>query len=261
MKVLITNDDGIRADGLRSLYKALRERGHEVFVVAPMRQQSGVGHSLTFFHPLQASFVKDGDFEGTGVYGTPTDCIKLALGNLLPWTPDLVMSGINAGCNVGPDILYSGTVGAATEACHHEISSMAVSNNEFEHVDVMAKARHAVAMAEAIDWDNVPKRRVININYPKGPLAEAKGVRVCPQTSAVWQNSYEERTDPRGGRYWWILGEVPQDDVNAGTDMALVKSGYITITPLCFSFTDKTGLACLEKMAIPGTPAASQEKK
>lgn len=251
MKILMTNDDGIRADGLRALYKVLKERGHEVTVVAPMRQQSGVGHSLTFFQPLQAYEVKEADFEGLGVYGTPTDCIKLALGNLLPCQPDLVVSGINAGSNVGPDILYSGTVGAATEACHHNLASMAISNNEFEHVDIMAKARHAVQMAEEMDWAALPKRRVLNVNYPKGPLAQCKGVRLCPQTSAVWKNGYEERIDPRGGRYWWIMGEVPPEDVEPGSDKALLDAGYITVTPLCFSFTDEAGLASLQKVKFP----------
>ena len=116
MRVLLTNDDGIRAEGLRAMYRALREAGHTVHVVAPMHEQSGVGHSLTFFDPLRAHKIEEPDFEGLGLYGTPTDCVKLALGNLLKKRPDMVISGINAGSNVGPDILYSGTVGAATEA-------------------------------------------------------------------------------------------------------------------------------------------------
>ena len=112
MRVLLTNDDGIRAEGLRAMYRALREAGHTVHVVAPMHEQSGVGHSLTFFDPLRAHKIEEPDFEGLGLYGTPTDCVKLALGNLLKKRPDMVISGINAGSNVGPDILYSGTVGA-----------------------------------------------------------------------------------------------------------------------------------------------------
>ena len=130
MDVLLTNDDGIRAPGLRAMYAALREAGHNVRVVAPMRQQSGVGHSLTVFEPLRAMQFEEPDFTGTGVYGTPTDCVKLALGRLLPRRPDMVISGINAGPNVGPDILYSGTVGAATEAAHEELPSLAVSYDD-----------------------------------------------------------------------------------------------------------------------------------
>ncbi len=123
----------IEHPALRALYAALREAGHTVYVVAPMTQQSGVGHSLTVFEPVRATVIEEPGFTGTGVFGTPTDCVKLALGRLLPQRPDLVMSGINAGANVGPDILYSGTVGAATEAAHEELPSMAVSHDSFSH--------------------------------------------------------------------------------------------------------------------------------
>lgn len=196
MDVLLTNDDGIRAVGLRALYDALLTRGHTVHVVAPMRQQSGVGHSLTVFEPLRAYPFNQDDFHGLGIYGTPTDCVKLALSMLLEKKPDIVMSGINAGPNVGPDILYSGTVGAATEACHQGLASMAFSNDDESQTDIQSKARHAVALAESIDWSRIPKGRVINVNYPKGPLSKNRGLRVCRQTTAVWKNDYLERRDP-----------------------------------------------------------------
>ena len=138
MDVLLTNDDGIHARGLMALYTALRERGHTVHVVAPMEQQSGVGHSLTVFEPLRCLHFKQPGFEGLGLYGTPTDCVKLALASLLEKRPDLVMSGINAGPNVGPDILYSGTVGAATEACHEDLPSMAISDDEQECIGILS---------------------------------------------------------------------------------------------------------------------------
>ena len=251
MNVLLSNDDGIRAMGLRALYQALREAGHTVTVVAPMRQQSGVGHSLTVFEPLRAmEFVED-DFTGLGIYGTPTDCVKLALGNLLKKKPDLVMSGINLGPNVGPDILYSGTVGAATEAALEDLPSMAVSYDDFRPVsDLLPQARHAVALATRINWKQVPKRRVINVNYPSCPLEEAKGLRVCPQTTAVWKNTYSERKDPRNAPYWWLEGEIPPHTINAGSDKDLLNSGYITVTPLRFEFTDMECMAELEKMEL-----------
>ena len=249
MDVLLTNDDGIRAPGLRALYAALREAGHTVHVVAPMRQQSGVGHSLTVFEPLRAVRVEDGDFTGTGLYGTPTDCVKLGLACLLPRRPGLVMSGINAGANVGPDILYSGTVGAATEAAHEELPTLAVSCDvASDEDDLLPQARHAVALAARIDWARLAPRRVININYPRGPLAEAKGLRVCPQTSAVWKNAYLERKDPRGAPYWWLVGEIPPRTINAGSDKDLLNRGYITVTPLRFEFTDYEGMAALSGM-------------
>lgn len=248
MDVLITNDDGIRAIGLRALYTALKESGHTVHVVAPMRQQSGVGHSLTVFEPLRGLEFEEENFHGFGVYGTPTDCVKLALGTLLENRPDLVLSGINAGPNVGPDILYSGTVGAATEGCHENLPTMAISNDETEPVDILAKARHAVHIAEVLDWKHIPPRRVINVNYPRGRLNQAKGIKVCAQTTAVWKNSYQERRDPRGMKYWWLEGEIPAEDINAGSDRDLLTRGFITLTPLCFDFTDRESIRRLNAM-------------
>ncbi|WP_291438689.1 5'/3'-nucleotidase SurE [Desulfovibrio sp.] len=257
MNVLLTNDDGIRAKGLRALYAALHEAGHTVYVVAPMSQQSGVGHSLTVFEPVRATVIEEPDFIGTGVYGTPTDCVKLALGRLLPHKPDLVMSGINAGANVGPDILYSGTVGAATEAAHEDLPSMAVSFDSFSHntapdMDLMPQARHAVNLAERMKWAAMGRRRVININYPACPLDEAQDLRVCPQTSAVWKNVYIEREDPRGAPYWWLEGEIPPASIEPGSDKDLLNRGHITLTPLCFDFTDHEGLTALKCMKLQG---------
>lgn len=251
MDVLLTNDDGIRAPGLRALYAALREAGHTVHVIAPMRQQSGVGHSLTVFEPLRAQRIHEPGFEGIGLYGTPTDCVKLALASLLERRPDLVISGINAGPNVGPDILYSGTVGAATEAAHEELPSLAVSCDVASPDDDMTEqARHAVQLAERIDWGRLAPRRVVNLNYPRGPLSSARGMKICAQTTAVWVNGYEERRDPRGDPYWWLGGEIPPHTINAGSDKDMLNRGYITLTPLRFEFTDEEGMRTLESMDI-----------
>lgn len=248
MFVLLTNDDGIRAVGLRSLYAALVAAGHDVRVIAPMNQQSGVGHSLTVFTPLRVQRIEEPGFSGTGLFGTPTDCVKLGLASLLDRRPDMVISGINAGPNVGPDILYSGTVGAATEAAHEGIPTMAVSCCQTAPENLDAQARHVVALAGRLDWSRIPPRRVINVNYPAGPLEQAKDIRVCPQTSAVWVNGYEERRDPHGGLYWWLTGEIPPHTVNAGSDKHLLDQGYITVTPLKFDFTDRDTMTALEHM-------------
>jgi 5'-nucleotidase len=251
MNILLTNDDGIRAYGLRAMYAALREAGHNVRVVAPMRQQSGVGHSLTVFEPVRAMDFEEPDFCGLGIYGTPTDCVKLALGRLLPCKPDMVISGINAGANVGPDILYSGTVAAATEAAHENLPSIAVSydNTRPSSIDeLLPQARHLVRLAEGLDWSCLEKRRVVNVNYPACPLEKAKAMRVCPQTSAVWYNSYAERHDPRGAPYWWLEGFIPEDMIESGSDKDLLSRGHITVTPLRFDFTDGEGLQALKNM-------------
>ncbi|WP_300858234.1 5'/3'-nucleotidase SurE [uncultured Desulfovibrio sp.] len=249
MHVLLTNDDGIMAPGLRALYAALVEAGHTVLAVAPLRQQSGVGHSLTVFEPLRARTIEEPDFSGTGVHGTPTDCVKLGLGALAPRRPDLVMAGINLGPNVGPDIFYSGTVGAAAEGAHDAVPSMAVSHADHSgRVDLLAHARHAVA--GRIDWGRVAPRRVLNLNYPAGELAAARGLRVCPQSDAVWRNIYERRDDPRGDPYWWLTGDVPESSVRPGTDKALLAQGYVTLTPLRFEYTDDAALEALAAMDL-----------
>ena len=251
MNILLTNDDGIRARGLRALYAALREAGHHVHVVAPMRQQSGVGHSLTVFEPVRTVELEEPDFCGTGVYGTPTDCVKLALGSLLPCKPDMVISGINAGANVGPDILYSGTVAAATEAAHEDLPGIAVSHaRPVPPDDLLPQARHLIRLAERLDWSQLQKRRIINVNYPACPLEEAKGLRVCPQTSAVWVNSYTRREDPRGAPYWWLEGEIPPHTIEHGSDKDLLNRGHITVTPLRFEFTDREGMDVLGSMPL-----------
>ena len=250
MNILLTNDDGIQAVGLRALYAALTEAGHTVHVVAPMTEQSAVGHSLTVFQALRAKEFHEADFEGLGVHGTPTDCVKLALSRILSCPPDLVMSGINAGANVGPDILYSGTVAAATEGAHSGLPSMAVSCDNFRPTDLLGQARHAVSLAERLPWDKLPPRCVINVNYPHLPMEETRPLRVCPQTTAVWKDEYVERQDPRGNRYWWLTGHMPPEDVNAGSDRALLSKGHITVTPLRFDFTYREYMGVLEDAVL-----------
>ncbi len=250
MNILLTNDDGINAPGLRALYTALVDAGHIVHVVAPIAQQSGVGHSLTVFTPLRAIRVEEEDFQGTALYGTPTDCVKLALANLLSQKPDMVLSGINAGANVGPDILYSGTVGAATEAALEGIPALAISHDCSNCQDLAQQALHTATFIERINWANIPPRRVINLNYPACSFEENKGLRVCPQTSAVWVNEYEERQAPHGDTYWWLVGEIPPHTINAGSDKDLLNRGFITVTPLRFDFTDRETVTTLADMLL-----------
>lgn len=245
MNILVTNDDGIHAPGLRFLTRALREKGHEVQVVAPMAEQSAVGHAITILNPLRARSIEETDFSGTGVYGTPADCVKLAIGKVLEQKPDMVISGINAGANVGPDIMYSGTVAAAREAAWLGFPAMAVSYNAFRIAEITEAARFAVAVMERIPWKDIPPRRVMNLNLPARPVSEYKGLALCEQTDAAWRDGYEERQDPRGASYWWLNGEIPSETVRAGSDKALLDAGWATLTPLRFDFTDT---ACLTRL-------------
>lgn len=237
MNILITNDDGIQAIGLRALYTACLEAGHTVHVVAPLTEQSAVGHSLTVFQPLRTKTIADEHFQGIGVYGTPTDCVKLALTCLLPSPPDMVISGINAGANVGADILYSGTVAAATEAAHSGFPALAVSYDSFQPSNILPQARYAVNFAASMDFTLLPPRSVLNLNFPHAEMVNTRPLRVCPQTTALWKDDYMEHRDPRGNPYWWLRGCMPPEDVNAGSDRALLSKGHIVLTPLRFEFT------------------------
>jgi len=185
------------------------------------------------------------EFSGWAVSGTPADCIKLGLGQLLKEKPDLVLSGMNAGANVGPDILYSGTVAAATEAAASGFRALAVSHCSAKHMDVDAYAAFTVKIMTQIPWHSLPGRRVINLNLPSCPYTEFKGLALCPQTDALWKDWYHEHADPRGHKYWWLDGEIPMAQVRPGTDKYQLEAGWATLTPLKFDFTDRETLAQL----------------
>lgn len=245
MRVALTNDDGIHAIGLRAIYHALLEAGHKVDVIAPMTEQSAVGHSITIHGPLRVKKIAEENFTGYGIHGTPTDCIKLGIGELVSERPDIVVSGINAGANVGPDILYSGTVAAATEAAHLGFPALAVSHDSFKPSNLLAHARYAVALMARIPWKELPPRRVMNLNLPNRPVEEFKGLSLCHQTSAIWKDWYYRREDPRGNPYWWLDGDIPPDQITPESDKGYLTDGWATLTPLKFDFTDTD---TLEKM-------------
>jgi len=238
MEILLTNDDGIHAPGLRSMYAALGQAGHTVCVVAPLTEQSAVGHAVTMSMPLKIRPVEEPGFSGLGVPGYPADCVKLALCSLMDKKPDLVVSGINAGANVGVDVLYSGTVSAATEAALMGVRALSVSVDDFRPTDLTEQARYTADFIERQPWAEMPLRRVLNLNFPKLPMSEVKGLRVCPQTRAVYKDWYVKRQDPRGNDYYWLQGVIPADSVTAGADRALLTEGFITLTPLKFELTD-----------------------
>jgi len=189
--------------------------------------------------------IEEDSFSGFGIYGTPTDCVKLGISELLAEKPDIVVSGINAGANVGPDVLYSGTVAAATEAAHLGFPAMAVSYDSFKPEDLTDHANYAVSVMQRIPWGDLPPRRVMNLNLPARPVEEFHGLRLCAQTSAIWKDWYYRHEDPRGNPYWWLDGDIPPDQVVPGSDKGLLTEGWATLTPLKFEFTDT---ATLEKL-------------
>lgn len=245
MDILLTNDDGIRATGLRALYAALTAAGHRVHVAAPMTEQSAVGHAVTLFSPLRVREVEERGFSGLGVSGTPADCVKLALSHLLPKLPDLIVSGINAGANVGVDVLYSGTVSAATEGALAGVPALAVSVDDFHPEELSAQAAFTAELLTRPFWKNFPRQCVLNLNFPAGKLDRAKGLKVCAQTSITYRDWYDERKDPRGNAYYWLCGVIPPESVAPDSDRGLLSRGYITLTPLTF---DLTHAAYLEEL-------------
>ena len=259
MRILLTNDDGIHACGLRAMSKALAAAGHSVRVVAPLTEQSAVGHAVTMSVPLKARAIKENGFSGLGVTGTPVDCVKLGLTTLLEGEGvDLVVSGMNAGANVGVDILYSGTVAAATEAALMGFPALAVSMDDFAPRDLSAQAAFAAGLAGRIPWPDLPPQCMLNLNFPAHPWDEVRGLRLCPQTSAAYHDWYVARQDPRGNAYYWLEGVIPKDKVAAGTDRALLWEGWMTLTPLRFDFTDRATLDTLDSAGLIDTAPAAE---
>lgn len=251
MRILLSNDDGIHAVGLRALYAAFTKAGHEVHVFAPATEQSAASSRLTLHEPLRMHSVKDGSFRGTAIAGTPADCVILGL-TLMP-LPDMVLSGINAGPNIGTDVFYSGTVAAALEGALHDIPALAVScalrPNTSE--DLAEVAEHAETLAASLPWPQL-LGRVMNLNYPSCPHAEAlkRGVQVCPLSRTAWVGAFDKRTDTRGKDYWWFsVGEdrFAHASHETNSDTVLLGSGHITLTPLHHDLTDRALVDSLHK--------------
>lgn len=244
MRILLTNDDGIHAPGIRALHAALRDCGHEVRVVAPLTEKSGVSASLTLNAPLHVYEVEEDGLVGQAVDGTPVDCVKLALTTLLRDRPDLVVSGLNDGGNLGTDILYSGTVGAAGEACLFGVPAVAVSRGRPAAEGPAACAAHAARLVTDFAWADFPRGRVLNINYPRRPVAELRGVCAGPMSLTPWNHGYQQDADSSGQPCWRLTGSMPPED-GTKTDIALARAGWVVLTPLLLDRTDGETLARL----------------
>jgi 5'-nucleotidase len=241
MRILLTNDDGIYAPGLRALWKELQQTA-EVIVVAPATEQSAVGHSITLLTPLliQEVFDDANSRIGWAVEGKPADCVKLALVELLDKPPDLLISGINAGSNAGVNVIYSGTVAAAIEGAFFDLPSMAVSLEYTKpvHLDFPKAAKIARRVIEGILQKKPEPGTLFNINIPSLEKGDPRGVRVVPQGLQRYRESYDRRTDPRGRIYFWITPDIHCPADTGDTDVMALADQYITITPLKFDLTD-----------------------
>ena len=244
VRILVTNDDGYRSEGIHALVKALRAVG-EVTTVAPVVEASAIGHALTLRRPLRLEVIDDRVF---AVDGTPTDCVNIAVTQVFKGLPDLVVSGINKGWNLGDDVTYSGTVAGALEGALLGIPAMAVSLRQTrEAYDFGYAARAAAVMADAILQRPLPARTFLNINVPKGP---PKGYRVTVLAKRNHVTSVAERHDPKGRAYFWIEEGQNEWEPHDRSDYQAVRDGYISVTPLHPDLTAHDALAAVDALSL-----------
>lgn len=237
MQILLTNDDGFGAPGLQTLYDVLsRSSEHVVSIVAPDGQRSASGHAITLFDPL---FVAEHPLSGSGhgfaVRGTPSDCVKLAIEGGIVARPDLVISGINQGPNLGTDVFYSGTVAAAMEGVLAGIPAIAASLVSYDSMDFRPAAEWLAAFIQSAGtWF---AKGLVNINFPSSDRGAWKGTRIARLGRAVYENVFESHMDPHGRRYFWQGGTlVPEHSED--TDLSGIQAGYVTVTPMHSDLTD-----------------------
>lgn len=243
MRILLTNDDGIHAPGLRAIYEALsRVPGNQVQVVAPAAEQSGVGLSITYLHPLMVDeeFLTDGTHFGWAVHGSPADCVKLGMLEYCKEQPDLVVSGINSGTNAGINVLYSGTVAGAIEGAFFGVTAIAVSQATNTPPDYQQAARMTVKLIDQILKANPNPGTLWNLNFPESELGPPKGVKVVKMGVRRYLDVMEKRRDPRGRPYFWSgLDPIKNHAMEPGTDLKELSEGHITLTPLHLDLTEK----------------------
>jgi len=241
VRILLTNDDGIHSDGLTMLEEALREVG-DVYTVAPASEMSGASHSLTLSRPLRIRRIDERHWT---VDGTPTDCVTLALNRILGTDdrPDICVSGINHGANLGDDATYSGTVAGALEATILGVPGLAFSLVARENFDFSEAARFAVVAVRKALEEGLPEGTLLNINIPRG---EIKGVRVTRQGMKNARPIISENIDPRGKAYYWIGEEVYISGNEDGTDYSAIEQGYISVTPMRSDMTNHSALVALD---------------
>ena len=242
MNIMVTNDDGIHAAGIRALAEAMAELG-TVTVVAPDRERSAVGHSLTLHSPLRIFELHKGWY---AVDGTPTDCVNMGIHNMLPVTPDLVVSGINHGANLGDDITYSGTVAAAMEANLMGIPAIAFSLATFEPSNHFTDAaKIAVQVARQVITHGLPADTFLNVNIPNYPLGKIHPPLITRQGKRSFIGKIVDKTDPRGRKYFWVGSEEPHLNDDPGTDFHAINRQHVSITPLHLDLTNHKSLPIL----------------
>ncbi len=246
--ILITNDDGITSPGIRNLVEAVKELG-KIIVVAPDKPQSGMGHAITIGHPLRMNKVEI--FEGVESWqtsGTPVDCVKLAVDKILHRKPDLCLSGINHGANHSINVIYSGTMSAAMEASIESIPSIGFSLLDYNYEAEFEPARYYVhKIVSSLLKKKMDKHLLLNVNIPSVPMELIKGVKVCRQAYAKYQEDFKERKDPHGKKYYWLTGAFVNFDKGKDTDVWALENNYVSVVPVQFDLTNYKLKSQLEK--------------
>ena len=248
--ILVTNDDGIYTDGIYWLWEAVKDFGNAL-VVAPNTEKSAVGHAITITNPLRTKYVnRRGGFSGYAVNGTPADCVKIAVRSILKSPPDLVVSGINYGANVGTNVIYSGTVSAATEGTILGIPSIAVSIDSHHPKDFKSAMDTTQNTLKKVLKFGLPEGTLLNVNVPDIQDEKIKGIRITTQGNAYFKDRFEKREDPRGNIYYWMTGESIDPDSSGNTDYRALKDGYISVTPIHYRLTNESFMSDLESWEI-----------
>ena len=236
--ILISNDDGIYAPGIYALWEAMSEIG-KTTVVAPNTEKSAVGHAITIYDPIRIEkVIRSNGFEGYAVNGTPADSVKIAVQAIMKKKPDLIISGINAGANVGQSLLYSGTISAASEGTLLGIPSIAISLDVLRDMDFSTSKVVATKIASMVMKNGLPKDTLLNVNVPKDIEGGINGYQVTRQGAIYFKDNFDRREDPRGRIYYWMSGEVKDTDNDLRSDGVAIKKGYVSITPLQLQMTN-----------------------
>ena len=246
--ILVTNDDGVSAPGIRSLVEAVKDLG-KVVVVAPDKPQSGMGHAITIGHPLRLYEVDI--FDGIEAYacsGTPVDCVKLSVDKVLHRKPDICISGVNHGANHSINVIYSGTMSAAMEAAIESIPAIGFSLLDYSaQPDFSASQHYARLLVKKVLSKKMPQHFLLNVNIPKLPPEQIKGYKICKQAYAKYKESFIERTDPHNRNYYWLTGEFVNFDKSRDTDVWALANNYVSVVPVQFDLTNYKIKEKLEK--------------
>jgi len=239
VRILVTNDDGIEAEGIKCLAIGLQEIG-EVTVIAPDREMSACGHGITVHHPIKVDkFNLFKNINAWSVSGTPADCVKLGVTTILNTRPDIVVSGINRGPNLGTDVLYSGTVSGAIEGIILGIPAIALSLDSFSAVDFSSALRVAQQLCRQMLSKDLAPDTLLNVNIPYTAKEKIKGYKVTKLGERKYINNFEHRKDPRGNDYYWLAGQViPPEQEDHDLDVVAIKNNYISVTPIHFDLTN-----------------------